>query len=106
MALAKAIQGGLRPAQEITWLREDGEVEDLTDATITGTIREHDSGDQRAIAGTLTVTDGAAGVFVWAYAAADVATAGRFTVQFNAAFGAEPSPAKTTKTSWEVSGSL
>ena len=52
------------------------------------------------------MTDGTAGVFRWDYAAADVAEAGRFDVQFVAAFTAGLSPARTFVAQWEVRGSL
>ena len=107
MALASAVQGGRRPGQLITWQRESSAApEDLTDATLTGHIRNRATGTTRAIAGPLTVTDGTAGVFRWDYAAADVAEAGRFDVQFVAAFTAGLSPARTFVAQWEVRGSL
>lgn len=101
MALAYAVQGALRPSQIITWTRSDDTAEVLTGATITGTIK-NDAGTVRAIAGTLTVTDGATGTFRWDYAAGDVATAGIYTVQFTAAFGSSPTPARTLKAQWLV----
>ena len=101
MALAYAVQGALRPSQIITWTRSDDTAEVLTGATITGTIR-NDANVVRAIAGTLTVTDGATGTFRWDYAAGDVATAGIYTVQFSAAFGSSPTPARTLKAQWLV----
>ena len=100
MALAPAIAGALRPSQVITWTRDDGTAEDLTGATITGTLKPS-GGVVRAIAGTLTVTTAASGIFTWAYAAADV-VAGMYEVQFNAAFAATPTPARTYITSWLV----
>jgi pyruvate/2-oxoglutarate/acetoin dehydrogenase E1 component len=45
-------------------------------------------------------------VFRWDYAAGDVAEAGRFDVQFVAAFTAGLSPARTFVAQWEVRGSL
>lgn len=101
MALANAVQGATRPNQSITWTRADDTAEVLTGATLTGVIRDA-AGTVRAITGTLAVTDGANGVFSWNYSAADVATAGRFEVQFTAAFGSDPTPARTLATSWEV----
>jgi hypothetical protein len=100
MALAPAVAGALRPSQVITWTREDGSAEDLTGATITGTLKPR-GGTTRAIAGTLTVTTAASGIFTWAYDAADV-VAGLYEVQFNAAFAASPTPARTYITSWLV----
>lgn len=102
MALANAVKGGLRPSQSITWKRADGSAEDLTGATITGQIRDTSTRETRTVTGVLLVLDGAAGVFVWDYSAADVAEAGQFDVQFTAAFAASPSPARTVKALWTV----
>ena len=107
MPLADAVQGSLRPAQQITWTRgEDGTAEDLTGATITGWIRNRSTGTVRSIAGTLTITDAANGVFTWTYAAGDVVDVGTFDVQFNATFGSPPTPARTMVTPWTVMESL
>ena len=102
MALAQAIQDSLRPSQIITWTRGDNTPENLTGATLTGKIRNNVTGTVRDIAGTLTVTDGANGVFTWAYHADDVADAGRFMVQFKATFGDNPSPVRTIASEWFV----
>ena len=103
MALASAIEGATRPAQSITWYRGDGVTpEDLAGATITGRLRYAVDGSSRSIAGTLTVTDGAAGEFTWAYDADDVAQPGAYEVQFTATFSEEPTIAKTQKTAWRV----
>ena len=104
--LPDRVQGGLRPAQSITWQREDGTAEDLTGATITGYIRNRSTGTERAIAGTLSVTDGPAGTFRWDFAAADVADAGSFDVQFTATFSAGATPARTFISRWKVEESL
>lgn len=101
MALAEAIKGATRPSQVITWTRGEGVPEDLTGATLTGKIKARD-GTLRNIAGTLTVTDGTNGIFLWSYDAADVASDGWFVVQFTALFGASPTLAKTHKSSWRV----
>lgn len=106
MALASAVKGGLRPSQVVTWTRDDGNAETLTGATLTGFIRSRTTGTTRALAGTLTVTNGAGGEFRWDYAAADVADTGFFDVQFNAAFLASPTPAKTFVTRWDVREAL
>ena len=102
MALASAVQGGLRPSQLITWTREDGDAENLTGATLTGTITNRTTTVTRAIAGTLAVTDATAGVFRWDYAAGDVSDAGEFDVQFAAAFGSGQTPARTFVARWKV----
>ncbi len=101
MALAHAIEGGTRPSQVVTWTRDDSTPEDLSGATLTGTIK-NSLGVVRAIAGTLTVTTAASGIFTWAYHAADVATAGKCRVQFTATFGTTPTPAKTVIADWVV----
>ena len=107
MGLANAVQGATRPAQSITWTREGlNTPEPLTGATLTGKLRNCDTGAIRAIAGTLTVTDGANGVFTWAYDAADVAEAGLFDVQFTAAFGSAPTPGRTIIAKWTVEEAL
>lgn len=106
MALAHAIAGALRPSQVITWTRDDGTAENLTGATITGKIRSLATGETASIAGTLSVTDATAGEFTWDYAAADVATPGRYQVQFTAAFSAGTTPARTVITDWEVERAL
>ncbi len=101
MALAHAITGATRPSQVITWTRDDSTPEDLSGATLTGTIK-NSLGVVRAIAGTLTVTTAASGIFTWAYHVDDVATAGKYRVQFTAAFGSTPTPAKTVIADWVV----
>lgn len=106
MALADAVKGALRPAQQITWTRADGDAEDLSGATITGLIRSQRTGQTRAIAGDLSVTTAASGVFTWTYDAADVAEAGEFDVQFVATFGSPPTPAKTFTAEWVVREAL
>jgi hypothetical protein len=106
MALAAAVAGATRPAQLITWERTGGGVESLTDATLTGKLRDRSTGTSRAIAGALVVTDGAGGVFRWDYAAADVVSAGTFDVQFTAAYATGQTPARTFTTQWTVAESL
>ena len=109
MALAAAVAGATRPSQLITWTRADGMPELLTDAALTGWLRDRTSGTTRAIVGVLTVTDGAAGAFRWDYKAEDVAEAGTFDVQFNAAWTAGPgvqTPARTFVAQWTVAEAL
>ena len=104
MPLADAVQGATRPAQLITWYRDDDTPEDLTGATLTGLVRRDNVVE--AITGDLTVTDGTGGVFRWDYSTEDVAIAGRHEVQFNAAFASGQTPAKTFVASWTVRASL
>ena len=104
--LAEAVKGATRPAQRITWTREEGTPEPLTGATLTGKLRNQDTREVRAVAGALTVIDGPQGTFEWSYVDADVAEAGVFDVQFTATFVASPSPARTTATQWVVAESF
>ena len=104
--LPNRVEGGVRPAQALTWKREDGSAEDLAGATLTGSIRNRATGETRAITGVLTVTDGPAGAFRWDISAADVAEAGRFDVQFTAAFAAGLTPARTFVEQWTVEAAL
>lgn len=100
--LPRAVKGGVRPSPLVTWVREDtGEPEDLTGAALSGTITDA-AGTERAIAGSLTVLDGAAGKFVWSLAPADVAQAGSFEVRITASFEQPPSPAKSFAAPWKV----
>lgn len=105
--LAAAIQGALRPVQQVTWLDGEGVALDLTDATITGIIRNRASGATRAIAGDLDITQATDGIFTWTYDAADVADAGQFDVQFTATWDAPAlSPARTFTATWAVHEAL
>lgn len=104
--LATAVQGATRPSQVITWTQADGTAMDLTGATITGRILDLATLAARDVAGTLSVTDAAAGEFTWAYHADDVAAAGKFEVQFTAAFLTGASPARTFRQEWIVEESI
>lgn len=106
MALPTRVQGGVRPSLSITWTRDDGTAEDLTGATLSGSIRERATQTTRPVAGALVVTDGSAGVFRWDLAAGDVAAAGQFDVQFTAAFAAGQTPARSFVERWMVSEAL
>jgi hypothetical protein len=106
MALADAVAGAIRPAQVITWTRADDTAEDLTGATLTGFIRNHETDVTRAIAGTLAVTTAASGIFTWTYVAADVADAGLHDVQIVATFASGLTPAKTFTGQWRVRAAL
>ena len=101
--LPPRVQGAQRPSQLIIWERDDGTVEPLTGATMTGTITNRATDVTRDITGTLTPTDNAAaGEFRWDFAAGDVSDAGEFDVQFSAAFTPGPSPARTFFARWKV----
>ncbi len=101
MALANAVQGARHTAQQITWKDADGAVVDLTGATITARIRAK---ALKTISftsdGVFTlVAAGANGVFTWKYSANDIATAGKYEVQFKAAYTDYD---LTLTTDWEV----
>lgn len=106
MALDSAVQGANRPSQTVTWLRSDGDPQDLTSADMTGFIRNKKTGDTRPIGGTVTVTSGTAGVFVWTYGTADLVSAGDFEVQFVATFSQDPTTAKSIIADWTVERAL
>ena len=106
MALAAAIVGAKRPSQTITWPDDEGNVFDLTGATIPARIRNRSSYVTVASDGTFTITNAAAGVFRWDYGAVDVTTAGLYEVQFTATFGSNPTPAKSVTELWEVKESI
>jgi hypothetical protein len=107
MALPPRPQGALRPSPLITWADEDDNPLDLTGATITARIRPMAAGSVAvASSGSFTVTDAAAGVFRWDLDADDVATVGKYRVQFTATYGSAPSPARTFITDWQVTEAL
>lgn len=94
--LPDRVVGALRPAYLITWYQEDETIQNLAGATLTGTMKnEADSSDSKTITGTLAVEDGEAGQFSWTPAAADMSAAGVWRVEFAAAFGSDPTPAKS-----------
>lgn len=100
--LADAVKGALRPSQQITWTDGDGNAVNLTGATLTGKIRNISTGASRSIAGSLVLVTPASGIFRWDYASADLVDAGRFEVQFSAAFGTGATPAKTLVEAWFI----
>lgn len=85
MALSPAVQDARHSGQSITWEDEEGNPQDLTNATLTGTIKPP-VGPSRAIDGILALADAPNGVFTWQYGALDVGTAGRHRVQFIATY--------------------
>ena len=102
MAMPDAVEGGKRPSPLITWTDENGAAIDLSGATITARIQDANTGTVVDSDGTFTVTDAAAGMFRWDYGDDDIAAAGNYRVQFVAAFGSAPTPAKTFLTRWRV----
>ena len=105
MALTPTVAGALRPGKEITWVDENGQAVDLTSATLTGQMYRRMTSEQRAIVGTLLITDPLNGVFRWDYNAADV-VAGTYNIEFRADYPGDPTPGKTFQARWQVYGSL
>ena len=102
MALSDAIVGARHTAQQITWKDENDNAIDLTGATVTGFKRSTETDTTAALDGTFTLVDfGANGVFNWAYGANDVATAGKYEVQFVATYG-DSTKDKTLMMGWTV----
>lgn len=104
--LAAAVVGAKRPSQVITWTDEDGAPLDLSGATITARIVNTTTGTAADSDGQFVITDGPGGEFRWDYGSQDVATQGMYQVQFTAAFGTAPTPARTIKASWLIHGSI
>jgi hypothetical protein len=102
MPLADAIQGAKRPSQAITWTDGDGEVFDLSGATIAVRIRNVVTGVTFVSDGVFTLTSAANGTFRWDYGTNDVQSAGSYEVQFTATFGSSPTPARTLTVPWLV----
>ena len=106
MQLADAIHGVLRPSQRIRWTYTDPSTgaqlpQDLTGATLTGRLYQRMISEPRPIQGNLTVFDALNGDFDWNYSLPDVVM-GTYLVQFNAAYGAAPTPGKTFVALWRV----
>lgn len=99
--LAYAVRGGRRKGQRVIWWTEDGGREDITGATLSGTIQRPD-GSTVAIAGALTLIAPTTGEFNWAYHADDVSVAGLHFVQFEAAYGSGATPGRTVWLAWLV----
>jgi hypothetical protein len=103
VAISDAVEGEVGRVLSITW-RQQGTTtpETLTGGTITGKIRAGPGPDyaDTAIAGTLTVTDGANGIFTWTLAAGDTDTPGLYQVQFQAVVSSKT--LKTFFSPWAV----
>lgn len=102
MPLRKAVQSASHTGQRITFDREDGNPVDLTGATVTARIKNVETG-------AVVDSDGAFAVpvtakmnqFLWAYGTTDVATAGRYTVQFTATYP-DTTAERSFHEPWEV----
>lgn len=100
MPLSNAVQGARHTPQRITWQDADGDPLNLTGATLSGRRLNLDTETAAALDGALSIVDGEAGVFAWAYGDSDVATAGAFRVQFVATYGDKAD--KTLSELWVV----
>lgn len=99
--LAQAVQNARHTSQIITWADEDGNPLVLSGATLTGVIESKESGESRAIDGTLSIFDAIEGMFEWEYGELDVGEAGHFFVQFIATFGLDDED-RTMVEDWKV----
>lgn len=98
MALSDAVQGSRHTGLSITWYQADGStVLNLTNATITGTVKNINTAAVRAIDGTLASSSPTTGVFTWTFGAADTGTAGVYDVQFTATFSDDSNRTDTSK---------
>lgn len=105
MSLSNAVQGARHSGQQVTWSKSDGSAYDLTGATITARLRNKETGAVIDSDGAFTLVTPASGIFNWAYGANDVANAGKFEVQFKAAYS-DSKYDKTFSADWEVEGAL
>lgn len=96
------VQGSVRPSLEITWANGDDVPMNLTNATVTGTIRSNRTGVVRAIVGDIEIVNAEGGVIRWDLDAADVATAGQYTVLFEAVYSVGSTPARSVPAAWRV----
>jgi hypothetical protein len=107
MNLTTIAEGSLRPSIYSVWTHADNTTpEDLTNATLSGWIKDLATREVRAIEGDLVVTDATAGVFRWDFAAADAADSGQFEVQFSATWNTDPTPGRTIVGQWEITESI
>ena len=106
MALSSAVQGATHTAQRITWTDGEGDAQDLTGATITAWKQRRNTATSTAVTGTMSVVAPAtSGVFTWPYSTADVATAGKYLIQFTATYG-DGTKDRTLIEDWEVEKSI
>lgn len=101
LLLEDAVVGGERPSQQFLWHRQDGQVEDLTDAVVRIVI-QRDNERPFFSDGTVMVTNGAQGELRWIYGDNDLAVSGIHEVQMTAIFPEGLTPARTPPISWLV----
>ena len=102
--LPVAVQGS-RDTVTITWLYSSGAAVNIAGGTISAVYApvEDDDNTVYAVDGVLAVTDGANGIFTWAYGAGDVGTAGSYLVQFKAVL---PTVIYSSQVGWAVEETL
>ena len=84
-SLLLATESSRHTAQTITFARPDEATQNLTSATLSGTIKNVRTGVERAITGTFALVTAASGIFAWTYSAGDL-VAGDYQVQFVATY--------------------
>ena len=99
--LAPTVQGSIHTPKQITWQRTDGSAVDLTNAALTGTIKDTKTGVVTAISGTLNVTNATGGVFTWAMSSTDAGTPGTYEVQFTATYS-DQKPDTSLTANWTI----
>ncbi len=85
-ALADVVKGAGRTSQRVTWVRADGNPQNLTGASLSGRMRRVFSDEWRECESTFIVADAAAGVFDWHYAQGDIETPGVHILQVKATY--------------------
>jgi hypothetical protein len=101
MGIPTIVQNSRYLSTTLTWQDKSGNILDLTGATITGTIKDKETGNTVAITGTLDASaNPTLGQFVWQMSAVDVENWGLFLVMFTATFGALPE--KTFEEEWVI----
>lgn len=99
-----AVQGS-RDTITVYWLYSSGAAVDIDGATLTGVYKSVTADAVYSIDGVLTVTDGANGIFTWAYGAADVGAAGSYLVQIKAVL-ADTTIIYASQVGWAVEENL
>lgn len=102
--LPNGVQGS-RDTVTIYWYYPDGTAVTLTSATITGVYQNISTETVYAADGVFAVTDGANGIFTWAYGAGDVGSSGNFLVQIKAVL-ADTTVIYSSKVPWSVEETL
>jgi len=103
--LPPAVEGARKRTLTLTWKDTDDVAVDLTGATITGKLKNMNTGVIASMDGVLALVTAASGIFSWAFGVVDVGTVGFFKVQFIATY-ADTLKNKTFVADWEVRDAL